>query len=359
MNINRKSILKFIKYLLLLLIVISCKDTKNENSISNAKNEKLKLTFENLESIIELFDIKNVAVNTNDILMQGIFYGIGTIDIDGNIYLVGDKHEIYKIDSRGNLINRLLKVGNGPGEYLSIGQIITDQNKTLYIDDHLHNRILVYDSTFKYVNYIDRKTTSLSSFSSFSFVNGKILVGLCNVDSDFSLFKYNITTFKLINKCCSPDNRALQFNSFINIGDIAMDGDQLFYIKPHYYQIYREDNCNELEIMNTKSSSFIDIDKKIKTVYQSELPYSVLAKLYCENKFFIIKFGRNSEGHKNYDIIAKDGSLIKENVPLNFKNDLILMQYTTGQYFTFSYQIDDHKEPRLIVHLLKLKERYW
>lgn len=82
---------------------------------------------------------------------------IGKIDqllFCDSLIVVVDKHvakSIYVFDNEGHYLNRISRLGNGPGEYLIINHVAINENSEVCILDNIKERITVFDISGKFI----------------------------------------------------------------------------------------------------------------------------------------------------------------------------------------------------------------
>ena len=82
---------------------------------------------------------------------------IGKIDqilFCDSFIVVVDKHiakSIYVFDNEGHYLNRISRIGNGPGEYLIINHVAINEKSEVCILDNIKERITVFDITGRFV----------------------------------------------------------------------------------------------------------------------------------------------------------------------------------------------------------------
>ncbi|TKG89805.1 6-bladed beta-propeller [Puteibacter caeruleilacunae] len=194
---------------------------------------------------------------------------ISKVEVFENVIFVSDFTFIYRFDMDGKFINRIGKIGNGPGEYVKGIQtfLIDKQKRRLMFFDSISKRIMQYDFEG---NFITGKNVSF-------------LPGMCEWVSDDSFAVYNMG-FSYEREpwrdlyVMTDDAKALQKNKFKKQADkryglmiyppifFRYNG-MVRYKNPHeniIYNISRDDKPNPVYYLDYgKYERYSDVDDAI------------------------------------------------------------------------------------------------
>ena len=104
-------------------------------------------------------EYRMIPLETSD----SVLLGQCTIDgVTSNYYIISDQGTVYFFDTNGKFDSKFNKQGNGPGEYLSINEIlVNDIDKSLYIHDFQKRTIYQYTYDGRFINQF--KNDSIAS----------------------------------------------------------------------------------------------------------------------------------------------------------------------------------------------------
>lgn len=139
MSIEIKSI-SAIYILNFVLVLCSCTNVdKDDYAVTNVFDKK-QTNLSEIFSKIEYIGLSGSRFGDISLVDKILVTEFGIYAIDFN-----ESRSIGIFDSEGNHIRTISKIGRGPGEYLSIYDIIVNKDKSIEILDHL-NKIIKYDS---------------------------------------------------------------------------------------------------------------------------------------------------------------------------------------------------------------------
>lgn len=107
---------------------------------------------ENFADAVKLFEVAGcTAVQTDSDNLLGYPYIFGYKD--GILYLNDNKGSVWQVrESDGVVLSRFLKKGNGPGEFISVGNVSFDRfHDRILISDPIKNKILAYSADGKWL----------------------------------------------------------------------------------------------------------------------------------------------------------------------------------------------------------------
>lgn len=174
-------IMKIIYYITIFtsILIMSCNDYHS----SNTNKEEIKVNLSNKSKEISSKIIKNIKYITvnDDISNEYLLSRIEKLVMYKNTIYVADGYmkKVLSIDFSGNILKKFGKIGNGPGEYLSVTDIYVSKNGNINICDSKERKIHVYDSNARFIKD-----------ENFNFIPENI----CELDNNtflFSLAPYN------------------------------------------------------------------------------------------------------------------------------------------------------------------------
>lgn len=151
--------LKTLTYIsFLLCILFSC---NNNAKFSNKEVDSIKLGDLNKNQsfrLSQVFDsISYTILETNDKCLIG---RCTKIIRNGDRYILGDNeitNSIYIFSNNGSYLNRICKIGQGPGEYLTITDFCSDIKGNIHILDARLKKILSYDKDGRFIDDVKLK----------------------------------------------------------------------------------------------------------------------------------------------------------------------------------------------------------
>lgn len=331
-------------YIYILLFFLSC--SLNEQKNKNSQSDNIRRDVSDLESVIDtlttfnsLFTIKKIPLKIEGKMIGNVTYYIG--DKYGNIYVLDNKNIIYKFDINGKYINELNSIGKGPGEYSSINLFAVDDAQRIYCDDFLQNEIEVYDKEFKHLFSIRKR--SPTSVVDIEFDKKGNLYLFDSFSKTNSITIYNTRSGKLIGEFGNGDKLVRKYNTRIKSGNIIIDGNNIFYCLPNYYQLYELSNKGDKELLKEVPSHFEQISKPIKNPRHDPYGASRINYIIKQDSFFFVcsttNFKKNVSSRNNnlVDIYSDEGKLIKEGIILKDINHFVY-KYDEKKYISFGYE---------------------
>lgn len=125
-------------FLFLSLCLLSCQSQNNEMS------SVIMMDLDNIVSCdFEIEDVEYVLLETTDASLLGT---TSKILYRNNLFYVLDKmsNGVYVFDRKGKYMSSLMKLGNGPEEYVELMDMDVDDRGNIYIADNAKTRILKY-----------------------------------------------------------------------------------------------------------------------------------------------------------------------------------------------------------------------
>ncbi len=152
----------------LFLLLSSC-STQNDNTSSDNGLPTIHVDIDAspapFKSSEILKDARIIPLETND---SCLILKIQSIKrVNDRLYVSDATDAIYTFDLDGHFISSLKKKGNGPGEYISMGDFDVDKNGNIYVFCYHSRRIYIYDRDGSFKENIDVK-----DFPSEIFISG-------------------------------------------------------------------------------------------------------------------------------------------------------------------------------------------
>lgn len=280
--------------LVLLLLLISCKESKRANfqrviEIKTERSSRLKLS-QFVDSVIV------IPLETNASALIG---QIGKIQFfKDRLYIQDDlANSILVFDKRGRFVERLSRIGLGPGEYIRLKDFEV-HDSGLYVLDISGRKINHYD---KNMNYMD-KTDVGSVVSYFTIKDDGFWL---YKEPDMSAGYYQLTkTDKLGNvvaeefyKKKSVDSRDYNWVS----GHVFQKvGEELYYSSPHSNSIYceKENKWSHAYFLSFGNKGFPENeDINDYDITADDFPFIIRKNFYCSNRYLLTDFFVKDKRH--------------------------------------------------------------
>lgn len=284
MNLHRE-------YFLLFIIVLfnCCNKEKNHQVQVVTVNHKENSTI-NASSFIKNYKIIRLSTGTDNLIyqiskVQYVNNKVYILDIPGN--------SVYIYDNKGNLIDKLKKIGNGPGEYIQITDFFVD-NDFLYVMDFTRRAIMKYNNNLDFVEKINYK-----SFGS-KFI---LQDSNCWIYNEPSGEKIDYQ-FSLLNKKGELKSELIKRNSGKNLynwtgANVFCLDTQDYFLSPRYSDtIYKAKNGAVYPefILNFKKHNFPQKENiNSYDITNSDFPYLIKHNFYISKKYLIFDYVSNME----------------------------------------------------------------
>jgi hypothetical protein len=333
---------------------MSCSDNKKRNI-----NPILLDAIDTLSRIDYLFTKILVPVKDSINLIDQLTTAM-TVDKNNNFYFVGFNQEIYKINSSGEIKGSLKNLGHGPGEYLFINSIVTDQECNIYIADLIGFKIVKFDSLFNYLSEI--KSQSVYPMSGMRINSEGNLICFHPTDLMNALYVYDLKNGEFLEKYGVPDVLAHKFGSYNNNTALFNDGNVLYYINPLKYEIFECINgIKKKTIIPQGINHFTEIKERINDRSKEIRNYSIITTLFLIDELMVVgvnnvEFDKDSiHALTKFDIIDQNGNVLKSQLP--FKEMAPLMKIDKNRFFSFEYEdLQNSKgyKMNLVIYTLKI-----
>ena len=327
-------IIKTIITILIIFFLVSCNYEKKVTPLSNkvANNEsKLINKLDTLTNMNYIFNKQKIHINDNGILLDQLD-NAATSDNKGNFYFVGmHNQKIYKINSKGTVVNSFGNLGRGPGEYLYVEAITTDNKGNIYVGDLIGRKIIKYDSLFNYL--FEFRTETAYPFSDIEINSKGNLVCYFPQDLKAAIHVYDTVTGKLLNTFGTADILAIKYGAAYSNKSLIVNRNGVYYINPLEYEIFHYDKNNSIDVIKPKEHGyFSEIKSHPKNPFERN--FSLIRSLFLyDNLFFVgisnvIGVGSSRRVLTKFDILTQNGELVRKDLP--FK-DYFFLKHISGK----------------------------
>lgn len=306
--------------------------------------EKLK----DIKSLETIFDKKEILLEEKNFIIADRSHTVRE-DKKGNLYFIDWEQVIYKYDKNGKFINKLHKIGRGPGEYTRVNGLCVDNNENIYIEDLEKDEILKYDNNFKFIKSI--KLKSFNPYSGMAIIDNSIY--LINAFTQGSKFieQYDLDG-KFIKSFNEPDDLGLKYNRGINRGYISQYENKLIYTRANYNEINIYDpKNNKTEVIKIKTN-FIQI--KTKQTIKDKTKYNVIKNFFVFRNFFLVTYNSIDSKYSSISLIDRKGNSIKNK--LRYGKLIEFIQINNNTLASLQFEKIDGKIKPMIVKLTLKKE---
>ena len=231
---------------------------------------------------------------------ESIFYEINKILIHDDIYYLLDKKQssILTFDKDGKYLKKLMKIGLGPGEYVSLDDFFI-LDSLIYILASNIQKIVIYGIGFNFINDIPINTHS--SNIDFLAMDIYIYTNFCSSDLD-NIHVIDKMSGKKKNSYCHFKKKQMGVGYLSST--FAKWNNRLFAFFPYDYTIYlltQQGYDKYLNIdfgeKNIYPSSFLNFSDEERTNYIKQkytgfesLPINRINNLYLSEKFLFFTF---------------------------------------------------------------------
>jgi len=202
-----------------------------------------------------------------------------------------ERDRVHAFDTAGNFIFTIVNIGRGPGEFLSVRDLLySEKNKTFQIVDNGTSKILTFDMKGKfvkekftkfYVESLSRFTNGDYVFLTSKFENQKFAGRILITDSNFTIKNAFLPETNQI----LPDKHITEYYNFLNYGDSVLfkhaTNDTAYlitpnFIKPRYFFDFHkygipENWIEKLKMRNTDLSEYTNKIEKGKILCFAKL----------------------------------------------------------------------------------------
>src|SRR5690606_286208 len=217
----------------------------------------------------------------------------------------------------GKFIKKINFTGRGPGEYLTLENIITDKNSNIIVEDSKGLKFIKYDSDFNFISSFPKKV--FSTVSDWLIEDNKLTCFYSGIsiydDLDKSIYTYDLNSGEIINKSGIVPEAHEKFDVLQAGGSLLNSQEALYYQYPLDYQLYASKNSKNYILFDEIPSNFKTIDKKFN-VNELKPKYSILLKSFIIKNLIFIKFinPNDDAGILTFNIHDMNGNLVKSNL---------------------------------------------
>lgn len=196
----------------------------------------------------------------------------GLIINSDNIIWSEYKGGIYKFDLKGNFLNKLNSIGDGPGEFNVVRSIGNDSNLNLYIFDSAKLKLIRYDSTWSFLNSFVLKPGGFKKMIVDSSGNIYTLLEGAFGDNSTAVIKYDKNGKILKQWGEIPTTATMQ--EYLLGGGITIDKkSNIYYSYISDYKIWKTDcNGDRFQEWDNKPSYFRETDEdEVRKYHESDI----------------------------------------------------------------------------------------
>jgi len=373
----------FISIAILLVLTTSCK--KQQTSVSHdtvsielGKNP----SFISADSVFS--DVEYVVLETTD---ESIFYDINKIELyNDRFYLLDGKQDaILVFDRNGKFEKKLLRKGQGPGEYVSLDDFFI-KDGFLYGLASANRKIFVYDDNFNNIMSLPMGifSTNIEYLHDNIFIYSNFASSECK-----NIYVLDVNTGAEKNKFADFLKKQLgvrySTSGFAKMQDslfMAFPYDySIYHISPNSYAKYLDLDFGKKNMFPTKWIKYSDDERtdKIKSMYSDfwDLPIGRINNLYLsenvlfftfvyrmlEHKFFLNRqTGKSLYGYisETEQFPLSNGHLlgiINDKIIMSSNADNILdqMEYMKTHKFKINFKFDLQPEDNPVLSIYSLK----
>jgi len=327
-------IMKFKLLFLLFLLIISCESFNDDViEIDPPSFENNKISLADISDKIEYIKLDNT-------------YSLGFIFsfrlVNNTIYLSSQNNGILTFDKSGKFIQRIGRIGKGPGEYLYYLSFAIDElNNRIYVLDGKNRRITVYSNNGVFIKNISLKQYG-GYLSDIEYHNSKLIISE-SISNGYA--KYNwIVIDTLGNLVNYKMNSIPEFKSNLS----ALSGLYKFKDKLNYWNWYSDSVFYISPEFNSGLSKLFTPGKhripRNETVNLG--PYVRTSLLFETTKYVVLIYGYFKQGR-----IAFIDKKTRKTFLSEWKGDNssgILNDFDSGPNFTPTYYFEENGKEYLL-----------
>lgn len=357
--------MKYFLFIMFIFLYTCDKEHSPENNrLEILVNEEKEFLL--VSSIVEYFDVIPLETNDDNLISQ-----IDKVKIINDKFFVLDifNNAIFIFDKKGNHIQTLFRVGNGPGEYLQLIDFDL-YDDLLYILDFAGQSILIYDMELTFKDKISYETfSSQINISNNSFILYNEPSGRDN-DYQFSIIDKNGAFIK-------GELPRLNSSPPYNYGGISVFSkvNEYSYISPIYGNIiYGDDEFEEIFQIRFSQNAFPS-DQFIGDydIFSPDFLYLIKNHFFVTEKFFLFDYDKDNKRFMSvFDRVNRELNTgeIKNDMISNFRffprwsnNGYLIEEVDAGliyEHFQFMLKFPEllelKREDNPIIILYKLKQ---
>jgi len=312
---------KIISIFLVSLITVFCtNNTEKDNLTERIKIQDLLFSNLQVDSIIKEGTIVKLEHNPDVILASGS----EIIKENGNGIFILDKwmnKKVFLFTKNGKFIRSYGKVGNGPGEYLSINDVIISIGKVEILSSVGDTKVLKYDLNGQFLLTEEFNIPPAFSFENDSTHQNYFFYVGNNPNSKGRLLVYNIPKQKVIQSFLKP-NKSMppsEENTFCK-----SDNSHIYYWEALGNSVYKIENDKEIAI-----NKIMDFDWGNEKEL-NDLTKENFSKIMATKEVYLIKDAIIKSPYKLFTLVHLKPGLLPEVVYILKEDNL-----------TYSFKIKD------------------
>ena len=301
--------------------------------------EKIQTKLNSKNNILEMFNVKEVKISTDD--RDGInrLKPLFAIDKKGNYYFVGNSSEIYKISPVGKLIKKYFSIGRGPGEYQRINDICIDGEQNIFILDGGQKKIIKFSEEFK---YLDSFNFGENPISKLQISDGGNLLAFIPTALEHPLVEFDKNSGEILKNYGQADFKTKEYGyAFSRAGSMFVSDNKSYYIFPLSYNLHITDSENQTNIVQYPSAHFNEINERI-FIRKTTKKYDIIFAMYQLNREVLLlgklSFGERGIGRadREYNLVSIYGDVIREKISLE-ESPMIYGQIEPGKLVSIKH----------------------
>ncbi|MDX8339747.1 6-bladed beta-propeller [Draconibacterium sp. IB214405] len=308
-------------FILVLIILHSCKPAPITTDLIEISTEKNPISFSNIFNIDEVINLE-----TTDSCLINVIFKVELTD--ENIFILSN-NQVYCFDRRGNYICKIGKLGNGPNEMIKPSDFdLSPNNEQLAIWDNIRRKLNIYNIDGRYQSSYSPNVRRVTNFNwhknnIFQFDTEFEI----QEDKSFCISEFNIKSGKIHQKInFSKEHQGYNILSYDAFPKINNTDCFLSTLTNSVYQFESEDysrlikiDFGSSEITKEMLTSFGgNTAKLISEVEKNNL--SILMKFYQVDNCYITNY---SKGRKIYSNIQSQNT--QNQMTINHSNSFDLL----------------------------------
>ncbi|MCF8262572.1 MAG: 6-bladed beta-propeller, partial [Melioribacteraceae bacterium] len=209
---------------------------QKKEAIELPQKSKIISVLDTLTSMNYLFDIEKIHLDFSE---HGVYLSdiiAYSADLKGNIIISDREGTIFLLDENGSYINSMNKMGRGPGEYSLVIKLCLTESGEIILFDHQQGELELYDSTL-----VHKKTTKVENVVPpvrMKSSGNRLFMSFIYL-FEHAVYKYDLKTGELLDSYGEIDELMEKYKTRAYSGGLLVEGDEVYYMLPDYYQIYR------------------------------------------------------------------------------------------------------------------------
>ena len=315
-------------------------------------------TIDTLKSVDNLFERREFFLDKEIITKDFDKFNSYVMDNKGDVF-VSDFKFVYKFNSKGVFIKKIMKMGMGPGEMKAMGQMAVDTENNLYIDDVGSGKIVKYNNDLRFIK--EFKKTIIGPSQTMVISENKYVVCLLNLQGNETLTVYDKNSGNLVYKG-GKNNKLNQYLPAFQVGGgMFIHNSKYYYVHTLDPQIHVIEAKKEYDLLKKMPSYFKTIYKRPKSNDPFDADYSKVVDFQNYGNTFFLFSLRPPVDRKFLpavcDIISSNGEILKQRVQTKWLN--LSKKLSEGIYYrVIDMRYSGGLEAGIKVRMLTIKERF-